>query len=349
MKQSARDSGHTAPLKIRLPETLRQLLLNGAAGKRFNRAIVERLEAGFRFSDMLATRVGPPMHDDLYYVAVKALAVQEWRLARQYRDLNAVIRVLSKVGMLLAPGSTLLREVGSRSAAHRFLEGARDKIRGALDIILDLQDVMADHPPTDAEVKTVAAPLPHSPSRMTVFIGHSTNELRQSGRPREERAPGNLIEVKIRLPEILRQQLAAEASRNKRTLTAEIRAQLELSCAFEIFKRAVGGEIAAIVGAATEKLLSLRQWRMGLTKLDAVIDALETAQAVLSPLSGFLRRVRSKSGAAGELVDARNQIHTALVAVHRLAEARVEADPPTNLIALLGTGPSISGRSNSRR
>jgi hypothetical protein len=350
MKQSARGSAHTTLLKIRLPETLQQQLLVNASGKPFNRVIVERLEAGFRFSDMHATRVGPPMHDDLYYVAVKALAVQEWRLARQYRDLNAVIRVLSKVGMLLAPGSTLLRSVGSRSAAHRFLEGARDKIRGALDIILDLQDVMADHPPTDAEVETVAAPLPHSSSRMKVFIGHSTNELpRQSGRPREERDPGNLIEVKIRLPEILRQQLAAEASRNKRTLTAEIRAQLELSCAFEIFKRAVGGEIAAIVGAATEKLLSLRQWRMGLTKLDAVIDALETAQAVLNPLSGFLRRVRSKSGGSRELVDARNQIHTALVAVHRLAEARVEADPPTNLIALLGTGPSISGRSNSRR
>ena len=68
---------------------------------------------------------------------------------------------------------------------------------------------------------------------------------------------------------------------------------------------------AAIVGAATEKLLSLRQWRIGLTKLDAVIDALETAQAVLNPLSGFLRRVRSKSGAARELEDVRNQIHTA--------------------------------------
>ena len=342
MKQSARGSAHATLLKIRLPETLRQQLLVDAASKPFNRMIVERLQAGSLFSDMNLTPVGLPMHADLYGVAVKALAIQEWRLARQYRDLNAAIRVLSKVGMMLAPGSTLLRSVGSRSAAHRFLEGARDKIRGALDIILDLQDVMADHPPTDAEVETVAAPLPHSPSRMTVFIGHSTNELPgQSGRPREERDPGNLVEVRIRLPEILRQQLAAEASRNKRTLTAEIRARLELSCAFEIFKRAVGGEIAAIVGAATEKLLSLRQWRMGLTtdKLDAVIDALETAQAVLNPLSGFLRRVRSKSGAARELEDIRNQIHTALVAVHRLAEPAVEADPPTNLIALLGTGP----------
>jgi hypothetical protein len=370
MKPSARGSAHTTLLKIRLPETLRQQLLVDAAGKPFNRVIVERLQAGSLFSDMNLSPVGLPMHADLYGVAVKALTAQELRLARHYRDLNAAIRGLSKVAMMLAPGSTLLRSVGSRSAAHRFLEGARDKIRGALDISLDLQDVMADHAPTDPEAETVAVTLPRSSSptslaetvaaasprsssRASIFISYSTDTTNEvsgrSGRPPEERDPGDVVEVKIRLPEALRQQLAAEASRNKRTLTAEIRARLELSCALEIFKRTVGREIAEIVVAATEKLLSLRQWRMGLTKLDAVIDALETAQADLNPLSGFMRRVRSNSGAARELEDVRNQIHTALGAVHRLAAPAVEADPPTNLIALLGTGPSISGRSNSRR
>jgi hypothetical protein len=330
MKQSPGDSAHATPLKIRLPETLRQQLLNGVAGKSFNRVIVERLEADSGLDD---DRVDYLMRDwyygEVYYGMSTALAIQEL----QYRDVNVVIRALSNVGMMLVPGSTLLRSVRPRSAAHRFLEGACDKIRAALDIILDVQRVMEDHAPTDAEAEMAAAPLPRCTSRMSTLPvdpprpQHATDmtyELpRQSGRPREEREPGNVVEVKIRLPEILRQQLAAEASRNKRTLTAEIRVRLERSCAFEIFK----SEIVPSLRAAAEKVLSVRQLRMGFTtdKLCVVIDALETAQAVLNPLTGLLRSVRLTSSAARELEGARNQIRTALVAIQRLLE-RVEGN-----------------------
>jgi len=294
MQQSPRDPAHITTLKIRLSECLRQQLVFGAAGKPFNRVIVERLEAGSHFSDMGLARVAPPVHRDLYDVAVKALTAQEWRLAEQYRDLSGAIRVLLKVGMMLAPESTLLRPVGPRSAAHRFLEGARDKTRRALDTALKLQQVMADHAPTDADVETEVAPVLDRPSRTTFDLwaerwGHhhaqgnvtlvryvddivagfehqgeakrflvgplspqhapqTTNELPgESGRPQEERDPGNIVEVKIRLPETLRHRLAAEASRNKRTLTAEIRAQLEFACAVELFKGQIGREMAEIV------------------------------------------------------------------------------------------------------
>ena len=86
--------------------------------------------------------------------------------------------------------------------------------------------------------------------------------------------------------------------------------------------------------------MSLRQWRRALTtdKLYPVVDALETAQAVLNPVSGFLRPVRSKSGAVRELEDARSQIRTALVVFQRLPEAVVKADPATNLKTPLNKG-----------
>jgi len=350
MKQSARDPAHIITLKIRLPETLRQQLLIEAAGKPFNHVIVERLEAGSRFSDMNLARVGSPMRADLYDVTVKALTAQQWRLAQQYRNLNVAIRVTLKVGLMLAPESTLLRSVRPRSAAHRFLEGARDKIRRALDTVLKLQPAMAD----------VALPSPDPPSPITFqlpaqapqYTVKATYEpLGESGPPQEDPDLGNIVEVKLRLSEELRHQLAAEAARNKRTLTAEIRARLELSCAVDIVKRRIGREISEIVIEAAENVSLLAQWQREWTtdKLDVVIDALETAQAVLNPLSGYLRRIHSRSDLAQKLEDTRIQIRTALVVVHRLPEAVVEADAPTNLSAALDPDWLIFGRSNSRK
>jgi hypothetical protein len=324
MKQSARASAHTTLLKIRLPETLRHQLLIHATGRPFNHVIVDRLEAGSSFSDVNLARVGSPMRADVYDAAVKALTVQQWRLAQDFRDLNVAIRVTLKVGMMLAPESPLLRSVRPRSDAHRFLKSARDKIRGALDIVLRLYQEMVDF---------VAPPLvPPSPFSFHLPAEppqHATETIdEQSDRPQEAPDPGNIVEVKIRLSDELRDQLAAEAARNKRTLTAEIRARLELNCAVEIVKRRIGQEMAEIVIAAAENAWSLRPWRIELTtdNLDTVIDALETAQAVLNPLSGYLIRVRSTSNAARELEDTRKQIRTALVVVQRLPEAMVKAD-----------------------
>lgn len=199
------------------------------------------------------------MHGDLYDLAVKVFRIQESRLAQQYRDLNALIRVLSGVGMMLVPGSMLLRPVRPRSAAYRFLEGASERTRAALDIILNLQLTMADHAPTDAERDRAAASLREWPPFTTNYdkllerVTDTTKELAaQSARPQNEHHPTNIVEVKIRLPESLRQQLAGEASRNKRTITAAIRARLELSCGAEILKKVMGQEMAEIVAAAAE-------------------------------------------------------------------------------------------------
>jgi hypothetical protein len=151
----------------------------------------------------------------------------------------------------------------------------------------------------------------------------ATNELpgQSDGPPPEEGNPGNIVEVKIRLPETLRHQLAAEASRNKRTLTAEIRARLELRCAVDMFKRRIGQQMVAMVTAAAKNVSPLPQLRKALTadELSSVIEALETAQAIPNPLSGYLRPIRSGSGLAQELERARSQIRTALVVVQRLA------------------------------
>jgi hypothetical protein len=332
MKQSSRGIAHTVPLKIRLPETLRQELPN-ATGKPFNHAIVEVL-----YNSMDATPVRVlSMHGDLCDVAVKTLTTQEWRLAQQYRELNATIRILLKAGTMLAPESTLLRPVRPGSADHLFLERACEKVRRALDIVLGLDLAMAGDSPIDAESETAAAPLVKQ-SGTTFLIFDEL--LGQSGWRRKESDPNNIVEVKIRLPKILREQLAAEASRNKRTLTAEIRGRLELSCTVEIFKRAIGQEMATILTAAAENVLSLRLSRMALTtdKLLPVIEALETAEALLNPLCRLLRRVRSGSSADRELKDARKQIRSALVAIQRLSEAVVEAHSPTNLTVPLGSG-----------
>jgi hypothetical protein len=347
MRQSARDPAHTITLKIRLSETLRQQLLSEAAGEPFNRVIVERLEAGSSLSDVNLAPVGLPTNfDALYDAAVKTLTTQEWRLARQYHDLNATIRALLRAAMMLAPESTFFRSVTPRSAAHRSLGSARDKIRRALDIILELQQAMADHAPTDAEAVTAAAPFPDRSS--PVADTTSSDDLgSQSGRPLEERDSGSLVEVKIRLPEALRQRLAAQAARNKRTLTAEIRTQLELSCAVKFLESEIDRRLAEIVLGAAERVLSLQQWRIRSTadRLQAVIDALETAQAVLNPLSGLLPRVRSTSSAARELEDTRSQIRAALLAIQTLAPAEGPAKP----LVLLGAGASVPNRQNSKR
>lgn len=319
MKHSAHESEDTIQLKIRLSETIRQQLLSAAAGKPFNRAVVTFLGAGASFSDMNLAGVGSPMRAELYDVAVKAFETQERRLARQCRDLNATIPVLLELAFMLAPQSTQLRSVRPRSAAQLFVQGARDKIRDALDIVLKLQQLVADDLP---------------------IFTYNYDELLEYaikvGRPPEARDPGNNVEVRIGLSVTLHGQLAAAAVRNKRTLTAEIRARLECSCAVESFKRGIGTEVTNIVNAAAENMLSSRQRRMASVsdKLYAVIDALETAQAVLNPLSGVLRPVRSKSDTGRELMDARNRIRTALAAVQRLVES--EPDPPST--SPLGNG-----------
>jgi hypothetical protein len=51
--------------------------------------------------------------------------------------------------------------------------------------------------------------------------------------PKNTRWKAKVFEVKIRLAEPLHRQLVSEASRNGRTLTAEIRARLEASCAVD--------------------------------------------------------------------------------------------------------------------
>ena len=118
---------------------------------------------------------------------------------------------------------------------------------------------MVDRAPTDAKAETRTAPFPDRPSGTTFYdvcvhglFGTRSDVPGQLGRPPEERDAGNIVEAKIRLPETLRQRLAAEGSRNKRTLTAEIRARLELSCAIELFTRALGRGMAAIDARATD-------------------------------------------------------------------------------------------------
>jgi hypothetical protein len=359
MKQSGHDPAHSVPLKIRLPQSVRQQLAADSAGKPLSRFIVERLRADVFPSPVLAHEIGV-----LYEAALETLLRQERRLALHYRDFHAVTRVLLRVAVMLAQTSAFLRRPRSRSIDERYLEGAREKIQTAIAILENLPEVVADNTATDPEADTKAIPSSLSAS---IRLGRRRRpaSARQSeqgediadsddpgglgGLPDagdlEQQPPCNLVEVKIRLPETLRRQLEAAATYNNRTLTAEIRGRLESSCALGMLKKRFFYLVDKTLALAEAEALELLRKRYALSTggFYAVIDALWTAQAILSPSSGFVRRVRPQSAARLELEDARRRIRAALAVLERLPEAKTE--PALETIATdtdTATAPEVS-------
>jgi len=344
MKQSGHDPARSVPLKIRLPQRLQQQLAADAAGEPLSRFIVERL-LGSSFASPLVAREAAV----LYEAALKTLLQQDRHLALRYRDFYTVSYILLRVAVILAPTSVSLRRPRSRSIDERYLEGARDKIRTAIAIIGKLPEVVADNTATDPEADTKATP---SSLSAAIWLGRrQPASARQHGQAEdradshdpgglgwlpdagdlEQQPPSNLVEVKIRLPETLRRQLEADATRNNRTLTREIRTRLELSWVQAMIIKRFTYWVDKTLGAAAAEALELCRRRTALSadRLYAVIDALGTAQAILSPSSGFVRRLHPQSAAGLELKDARHGIRAELAILETLPDPTSEPAPDT--------------------
>jgi hypothetical protein len=368
MKQSARDTAHTT-LKIRLPQRLQQQLAADAAGKSLSRFIVERLHAD-SFAPVEAG-LSPEIDVRVYDAALRTLLQYDRLLALHYSEVHTVADVLLKVADILAPTSALLRRPQSGSIEERQLQDARDEMHAAIAITNNLPEIAAETtatvPEADPEatpsrdrISSFSAPLrivlrhqrPTSARRPGQAEDMAGNDDRLDRLPdagnSEQQPPSSLVQVKIRLPEILRRQLKADATRNNRTLTAEIRARLELTCALGIYTRHLIRWFDETLGAAAAKAFEVHRQRHALSAdgLYAVVGALRAADAILNPIGGFVRRGGPESAAGLELQDARLWIRLALGILERWREATTEpARRPRGNVRAVRSGQTIKLRS----